>query len=89
MRAKRSVLDPATAKIPWRRRGARALGAVLAVLLTLTVLEGGARLALALVDGVRGRPDLFIDVVHMSPRGYGVVAQQTATTWSSPDRILR
>ena len=41
-----------------------------------------------LVDAVRGRPDLFIDVVHMSPRGYGIVAQQIAARSGFPDRIL-
>jgi lysophospholipase L1-like esterase len=41
-----------------------------------------------LVDVVRGRPDLFIDVVHMSPRGYGIVAEQIAARSGFPDRIL-
>ena len=33
-----------------------------------------------LVDAVHGRPELFIDVVHMNSRGYGVVADHIAAT---------
>ena len=72
-------MDPTGTKIPWRGRGARGLGTSLPLLLALGLLEGGAGLALALLDAVRGRPDLCVDVVHRSPGGYGVVAQPSAT----------